>query len=151
MPDLNKQQETEFKDYKQKLRSVRDDALELRVTHSPVPAVPLPPTSTEEVKLSKPAQKTIEDRINEEKIRRGALENDAFEQDIALKRSTLRKLFVFLALETVVIFVFAYFQGVSFNGFVLEEWSFKLLVAATITQITVMLNIAVKHLFPEKK
>lgn len=94
---------------------------------------------------------------DEEKIferisnRRYELENDAFEQDIKLKKATLERLFIFLGAETIVIFVFALMQGIRLGGFRLEEWSFKLLVAATITQITTMLLVAVKHLFPQKK
>lgn len=79
------------------------------------------------------------------------LENQAFAQDISLKKVTLILLFIFLAAETVSIFLFAYFQAVRFQNFHLDEWSFRLLVAATISQITLMVQLAVKHLFPEKK
>ncbi len=82
--------------------------------------------------------------------RRKELENTAFEQDIHLKKMTLVILFSFLSLETAVIFLVSFFQAFAFHGFALEEWSFKLLVAATITQITAMLLIAVKHLFPQR-
>ncbi|QQR82644.1 hypothetical protein IPJ70_00835 [Candidatus Campbellbacteria bacterium] len=88
-------------------------------------------------------------KINED-VRKKKLENDALEQDIALKRLTLSVLFGFLALETAAVFIFSYFQAVFFKGFALEEWSFKLLVAATLSQITYMIQVAVKHLFPSK-
>lgn len=79
------------------------------------------------------------------------LENEALAQDIELKKKTLNRLFVFLAVETFIIFAFTFFQGIKWPfAFHLEEWSFKLLVAATITQITSMLAIAVKHLFPNR-
>ncbi len=83
--------------------------------------------------------------------RRKELENDAFSQDIALKRITLIVLFVFLALETVLVFTFAFLQATKLLSFSLEEWSFKLLITATLSQITLMLNVAVKHLFPNSK
>jgi hypothetical protein len=86
----------------------------------------------------------------DEEIRKAGLENDSREQDINLKRKTLITLFWFLALETVVIFSFSYLQATKTWGFTLEEWSFKLLLAATISQITFMLQVAVKHLFPQK-
>jgi len=79
------------------------------------------------------------------------LENEALQQDIKLKKYTLIALFGFLTVETALIFVMTFFQGFEFGNFSLEEWSFRLLISATITQITVMLLIAVRHLFPQKK
>lgn len=90
---------------------------------------------------------SIPDRIKNQKAE---LENKAIEQDITLKKITLLILFCFLAVETVVIFVTAFFQGFQFKGFLLEEWSFRLVISATITQITVMLLVAVRHIFPRK-
>lgn len=88
--------------------------------------------------------------VDKAEERRKQLENDALEQDIRLKKSTLDKLFWFLGTETSIIFVFAFLQGTGFLHFKLEEWSFKLLLTATLIQITFMLQVAVKHLFPEK-
>lgn len=85
------------------------------------------------------------------KRRKQELENEAFEQDIKLKKNTLERLFIFLGIETTFIFLFAFFQAVKKPlGFHLEEWSFKVLVSATLIQITYMLQVAVRHLFPEK-
>ena len=84
-----------------------------------------------------------------EEIRKIELENDAFEQDIKLKKRTLFILFIFLGIETIAIFVFSGLQAT--KVFEMEEWSFKLLVAATISQITYMLQFAVKHLFSKNK
>jgi hypothetical protein len=86
----------------------------------------------------------------DEEVRRKGLENDALEQDTKLKKITLVILFIFLGAETVAVFAFAYLQAMEWNGFGLEEWSFKLLVSATLLQITYMLQVAVKHLFPTK-
>jgi hypothetical protein len=87
--------------------------------------------------------------INQEIARERKLRNDNAEQDIALKRSTLRRLFVFLTAETVLIFIFALFQAVHWPAdFRLDNWSFNLLVGATIAQITGMLFVAVRYLFP---
>jgi len=88
--------------------------------------------------------------INEELAEREAIRNEGLKQDIRLKRNTLFALFALLACETAVLFYLTYLQGVELNHFHMEEWSFKLLIGATITQITVMLQVAVKHLFPSK-
>ncbi|MBD3311407.1 MAG: hypothetical protein GF349_02845 [Candidatus Magasanikbacteria bacterium] len=100
-----------------------------------------------ESKLAKPKQESIAAVLDD---KRKDLENQAFAQDIKLKRQTLQLLFIFLGCETIAIFAYTFFQGVEVWGFKLEQWSFNLLVSATITQITVMLIIAVKHLFPQK-
>lgn len=82
--------------------------------------------------------------------RRRELENTAFEQDIKLKKGTFFYLILFLVIETALIFIISFFQGLHIFGFHLEEWTFKLLVTATIAQITGMFFIVVKHLFPQK-
>ncbi len=103
----------------------------------------------ERISISRPGfsgagkPKSAKERIEQAKA-------DGLEQDVKLKRITLFILFGFLALETLAIFVFAFFQATSLFNFKLEEWSFKLLVTATILQITYMLQVAVKHLFPTK-
>ena len=79
------------------------------------------------------------------------LQNAEFRQYMNMKRLTLYILFSFLAVETFIIFLFTFFQATRFHDFKLEEWSFKLLITATISQITIMLIKAVKHLFPETK
>lgn len=90
--------------------------------------------------------------INQEIARERKLRNDNAEQDIALKRTTLRRLFTFLTTETVIIFLFALFQAIHWPAhFALETWSFDLLVTATIAQITGMLFVAVRYLFPTAK
>lgn len=104
--------------------------------------------------LSSRAQKAESPRNYEQKLmevfeaRKRELENKSLEQDIELKRLTLWILFGFLAVETIAIFVMAWFQGLMGFGFVLDEWSFRLIVGSTIIQITIMLQVAVKHLFP---
>jgi hypothetical protein len=42
-------------------------------------------------------------------------------------------------------------QGFRIFGFELDEWSLRLLLAATIVQTVSMLTIAIRHLFPQKK
>jgi hypothetical protein len=49
---------------------------------------------------------TIEDEIS----RRRRLQNDRIEQDIQLKRMTLKLLFIFLGVETLVIFTFSHYR-----------------------------------------
>lgn len=89
--------------------------------------------------------------IDQEIARKTQLENENTAQDIRLKRITLNRLFWFLAAETTLIFLFAFFQAVEWpDGFALEEWSFRVLIGATIAQITGMLFVAVRYLFPKK-
>lgn len=89
--------------------------------------------------------------IREELARRERIRNDDAEQDIVLKRMSLNRLFRFLTIETIAVFVLAFLQGIEAPwDFRLEEWSFKLLVTATIAQITAMLFVAVRYLFPKK-
>ncbi|HEU4914205.1 MAG TPA: hypothetical protein VFT16_02240 [Candidatus Saccharimonadales bacterium] len=95
-------------------------------------------------------QKKID--INEEIARERKIRNDNAEQDISLKRTTLITLFIFLAIETFLIFLLALFQAVGWPGnFSLDELSFRLLIGATIAQITGMLFVAVRYLFPNNK
>jgi hypothetical protein len=89
--------------------------------------------------------------ISREIAREKKLKNDDTEQDIRLKKSTLNRLFILLASETVLIFTFAFFQATHLFGFSLEEWSFKLLTSVTIAQITIMLLVAVQYLFPKDR
>ena len=93
------------------------------------------------------------DRVSIEKevAREQKLKNDDTEQDIALKKKTLNRLFLLLAIETALVFAFAFLQAVHWLGFSLDEWSFKLLTTVTITQITIMLTVAVNYLFPKKE
>lgn len=94
---------------------------------------------------------SIEDEITKEEVRARKLINDDKAQDIKLKKLTLNRLFIFLGAETVAIFLFALLQATGWLGFKLEEWSFNLLIGATIAQITAMLFAAVRYLFPAPK
>jgi hypothetical protein len=94
---------------------------------------------------------SINDKIREEKARRQKIANDILEKDHRLKEATLKKLFRFLSAETGVIFVLAFLQGFGWKDFELDQWSFRLVIAATLGQITAMLTIAVQHLFPKNK
>lgn len=94
---------------------------------------------------------SIEDEITQEEVRARKLVNDDRAQDIKLKKLTLNRLFVFLGIETAVIFIFALLQATSWLGFELESWSFNLLISATLAQITAMLFAAVRYLFPTPK
>lgn len=87
--------------------------------------------------------------INGEIARAEKIKNDNAEQDIQLKRNTWYRLFRFLIVETALVFIFAFFQGINWPWhFHLEDWSFKLVILATIGQITAMLYVAVRYLFP---
>ena len=110
-------------------------------------ANPTPSDKPTEKPTSRPARTSISDEIAREK----KLKNDDAEQDIRLKRMTLDRLFQLLVSETIIIFIFSYLQATHLFGFALEEWSFKILTSVTITQITVMLFVAVSYLFPKKR
>lgn len=95
-----------------------------------------------------PAPQSVTQSIEEEGQR---IRNRSLEQDIKLRKSTLFVLFGFLATETSALFAMAFFQGFEAWGFWLEEWNFRILIGATITQITIMLLVAVQYLFPKKE
>lgn len=92
-------------------------------------------------------QKAIDDEL----VRRQRLDNDDTEQNIRLKRIVLDRLFWFLGIETFAIFMCTLLQATRWLGFQLDEWSFNILVTATIAQIAGMLFVAVRYLFPTKK
>lgn len=98
-------------------------------------------------------QFTSSDRtsIVDQTEREKKLKNDDVEQDIRLKKQTLNRLFLFLAVETALIFIFTFLQATGWLGFALDEWSFKLLTTVTISQITIMLFVAVNYLFPKNR
>ncbi len=96
----------------------------------------------------------ISQKLHEAKVHRQEIDNKNAEKDQTLKENTLKKLFKFLGAETIIIFLFAFLQGFGTLWrwkFKLDDWSFRLVVSATIGQITAMLIIAVQHLFPKKK
>lgn len=96
------------------------------------------------------ARKSID--IREELARRERIKNDDAEQDILLKRRTLNLLFYLLFVETLAIFVLSFMQAVHAPWhFAMQDSSFKILVGATILQITAMLSVAVAYLFPRRK
>lgn len=89
--------------------------------------------------------------IDTEVARRKKLQNDDVEQNIRLKRIVLNRLFWFLGIETFLIFSFTFCQATRIPfGFELKEWSFNILITATILQIAGMLLVAVRYLFPTK-
>lgn len=90
------------------------------------------------------------ERVEDVATEGARIRNQGLKKDIQLKERTLWILFSFLGIETLAIFLFTFFQAVGFKGFRLEEWSFRLLISGTLSQITVMLVIAVRHLFPNK-
>lgn len=89
--------------------------------------------------------------IDQELVRRQRLDNDDAEQNIKLKRIVLDRLFWFLGIETVAIFLCTLLQATNWFGFKLDEWSYNILITATIAQIAGMLLVAVRYLFPTKK
>lgn len=107
-----------------------------------------PPAGSAPAHEQKPS---VDNRILEEEVRLARIENDIREKDQALKEQTLRWLFILLGIETGVVFVIAVMQGFHLGGFALDEWSLRLLLAATLVQTVSMLTIAIRHLFPQQK
>lgn len=103
------------------------------------------------LKSSSSYQKQSPTKMEDELAKREELKNKDLGQDIQLKKTTLNVLLYFLGIESVIIFLFAFFQATGFLNFKLEEWSFRILTAVTITQIYFMLRIAVEYLFPKNK
>lgn len=86
---------------------------------------------------------------------RERIKNDDLKQNIALKKAISTFLCLLLLSETALVFIFSLFQAIKWpigtKPFELDEWSFKLLITATIAQITIMLRIVVKYLFPNQR
>lgn len=113
---------------------------------------------------STPAQQS---RINFERERELRLRNDAREQIIKLKGDSLRKLFFLFFLQWAGLTIFILLQGLQFTpddtriahpwfvwkfvGFQLENPLLEIYTGATIIQISSMLYVAVKHLFPSEQ
>lgn len=133
----------------EQLYGIVDDLKQQRRTQERTPSQSPIATRFPKTNISTAQQTTTID-INLEIARERKIRNDDAEQDIRLKRSTLNRLFTFLSVETAVIFIFALLQATRYKGFALEEWSFKLLISATLAQITAMLFVAVRYLFPKK-
>lgn len=93
------------------------------------------------------------DRIDiaDELARAQRIKNDDAEQNIKLKKIVLNRLFRFLGIETFFIFLFILLQATHWIGFSLEEWTFNILITATIAQVAGMLFVAVRYLFPTNK
>lgn len=83
-----------------------------------------------------------------EKARKEKIGNDILESDQAMKKWSLIGLFLCLGIETIAILTIVFFQGFSLWGFHIEEWNFRLVIAGTLLQITAMLEVAIRHLFP---
>lgn len=75
------------------------------------------------------------------------LQIDEIRKEIEQKERTLNKLFKFLAIESIALFVIALLQGFECINFHLDAWTLRILVTATIIQITLMLKIALRYLF----
>jgi len=91
-------------------------------------------------------QKRFDARQEEKKIDQDISERKS---DQGLKKILLIFLCYMLAIETCCILLLGFLQGIGFIK--LDEWTFRLLIAATIAQITYMLKIAVSSLFPMKE
>lgn len=99
--------------------------------------------------------KTTKELIEEQKLHKLKYQNDALKtendnlrSDQTLKRWTLIILFIFLFAETTVLFVITFLQGYVDSSFDLDSITLRIVVVATLAQISGMLTFAVRHLFP---
>ncbi len=98
---------------------------------------------------------TLQSLIDKEKVRARQLdnekkqtENSLINKNQSLKKLTLILLFVLLFVESIALFVLAFFQGFKYYGFDLDAITLRIIVVASLAQISAMLTIAVRHLFP---
>lgn len=89
--------------------------------------------------------------ISDELTRAQRIKNDDAEQNIMLKKVVLNRLFKYLGIETTFVFLFVLLQATHWIGFSLQDWTFDILITATIAQIAGMLFVAVRYLFPNGK
>lgn len=101
---------------------------------------------------------TINDRIQEQYVLREGIANDRLQaenenlrNDQQLKENTLKLLFIFLGAETMIIFAITILQGFHTLNFDLDDVTLRIVVVASLAQISTMLTIAVRHLFPQMK
>ena len=100
----------------------------------------------------------IDTLLQQQRVRAHSLNNDKKESEIdlisknqKLKKLTLILLFILLFAESITLFVLAFFQGFKTHNFELDTWTLRIVVVATLVQISAMLTIAVRHLFPSAK
>ncbi len=86
-------------------------------------------------------------RMRDLRLEKKALENERFKEESKLKKKVLNFLMLLFVGETAAIFILSFLEA--FTSFDLDPWNFRILVGATITQVYLMLRIAVEHLFPK--
>lgn len=122
--------------------------LEIRAESSKKPAYRI---FSEKSRPSKTTKELIEEqKLHKLRYKNDALktENDNLRSDQTLKRWTLVTLFIFLFAETTVLFVITFLQGYADSNFDLDNITLRIVVVATLAQISGMLTFAVRHLFP---
>lgn len=119
---------------------------------SPETQIEKPPTTTydEEIQKQKARKEKIANDRHQANIDKLQTENENLKSDQDLKKKTLVLLFILLFFETLIIFIIAFLQGLRAWHFDLDKLTLRIVVVATLTQISAMLTIAVRHLFPAK-
>lgn len=136
---------------KSPLSSFEQILAEIRTTSSHARNTKSTSTSSAQV----PAATTFQSLIDKEKVRARALDNEKkqaenglINKNQALKQLTLILLFILLFVESITLFVLTFFQGFKFYNFDLDHITLRIVIVATLVQISAMLTIAVRHLFP---
>ncbi|MNY37597.1 hypothetical protein D3C86_1721710 [compost metagenome] len=133
--------------FEQILADIRNNSSHVRnAGTSSVSSAPVSPTTT------------IQSLIEREKVRARALDNEKkqaenglINKNQTLKKLTLILLFILLFVESIALFVLAFFQGFKFYGFDLDDITLRIIIVASLVQISAMLTIAVRHLFPANR
>jgi|TARA_B100001250_G_C19774952_1_gene779103 hypothetical protein len=131
------------------LAELMKDLKSLPNTPKPTPTVNRIPKTTFDEQIEKEKARVANDK-NKAEVDKLVVENENLRNDQSLKSATLKKLFILLFGETLIIFVMSFLQGFHFLGFDLDLITFRVIVVATLIQISTMLTFAVRHLFPVK-
>lgn len=93
--------------------------------------------------------KTASERIRSAEANKKELENKDKQQDIELKKTTSRFLFILLTIETITIFTIVFLKGFNVGGFNLGDTTLDIITSATLIQVAYMVTIVVSYLFPK--
>ena len=131
------------------LEDIRADTLQKAKPKSTLQEQPTT-TYDDEIKKEKARKEKIANDKLQTQNEKLKTENDNLRSDQELKSTTLRLLFALLSAETLVIFILTFMQGFHLWHFNLDLLTLRIVIVASLLQISAMLTIAVRHLFPSK-
>lgn len=131
------------------LKDIKAETLQKAEPKSKI-EIPLTTTYDDEIQKEKARKEKIANDRHQVNLDKLKTENENLKSDQSLKKTTLVLLFILLFFETLIIFIIAFMQGLHLWDFDLDKITLRIVVVATLTQISAMLTIAVRHLFPAK-